>query len=271
MIATHPEPGAGDARRADADAARGAGGAALLPQHRAAAHRRVACCRGHARARASWNFLRRRRRPRPGHRHLRPDPAAAAADPRPTSSSPSAARTSSTRRRSSTTMEYEHPLYTPESVAAQPRLPECDTDRIVFAGAYHGWGFHEDGARSGLEAAERLGCRWSRGESVEPRCPARDGRCATASTNGSATPRPRAPASTRTTIRHTRRTPFKRTFTHRVAHLAGRPRRPARPRRARSRSRPATTSATPTATIREQRRGLPRRHGVDLHGAAGAS
>ena len=27
------------------------------------------------------------------------------------------------------TMEYEHPLYTPESVAAQRRLPECDTDR----------------------------------------------------------------------------------------------------------------------------------------------
>ena len=46
-------------------------------------------------------------------------------------------------------MEYEHPLYTPASVAAQRRLPEIATDRIAFAGAYHGWGFHEDGARSG--------------------------------------------------------------------------------------------------------------------------
>ncbi len=55
--------------------------------------------------------------------------------------------------------EYAHPLYTPESVAAQARLAECDTDRIAFAGAYHGWGFHEDGARSGLAAAERLGFR----------------------------------------------------------------------------------------------------------------
>ena len=54
-------------------------------------------------------------------------------------------------------MEYEHPLYTPASVAAQARLPEIATDRVVFAGAYHGWGFHEDGARSGLAAAERLG------------------------------------------------------------------------------------------------------------------
>ena len=57
--------------------------------------------------------------------------------------------------------EYAHPLYTPDSVAAQARLPECDTDRIAFAGAYHGWGFHEDGARSGLAAAERLGFRWA--------------------------------------------------------------------------------------------------------------
>ena len=58
--------------------------------------------------------------------------------------------------------EYAHPLYTPESVAAQARLPECATDRVAFAGAYHGWGFHEDGARSGLVAAERLGFRWLR-------------------------------------------------------------------------------------------------------------
>ncbi|TYL55063.1 DUF1365 family protein [Nocardioides sp. BGMRC 2183] len=55
---------------------------------------------------------------------------------------------------------YEHPQYTPSSVAARARLPEIDTDRIVFAGAYHGWGFHEDGARSGLAAVERLGFGW---------------------------------------------------------------------------------------------------------------
>ncbi len=57
-------------------------------------------------------------------------------------------------------MEYEHPLYTPESVAAQRRLPELNTTRVAFAGAYHGWGFHEDGARSGLVAAEHLGLTW---------------------------------------------------------------------------------------------------------------
>ncbi|RUP01992.1 MAG: amine oxidase [Mycobacterium sp.] len=54
-------------------------------------------------------------------------------------------------------MTYSHPLYTPESVAAQRLLPTLDDDRVVFAGAYHGWGFHEDGAASGVRAAQRLG------------------------------------------------------------------------------------------------------------------
>jgi uncharacterized protein len=63
-------------------------------------------------------------------------------------------------------MEYAHPLYDPASVAARGRLPSISTDRIAFAGAYHGWGFHEDGARSGLAAAERLGLRWDPGGGV---------------------------------------------------------------------------------------------------------
>ena len=57
-------------------------------------------------------------------------------------------------------MVYEHPVYTPESVAVQQRLPELAGDVCVFAGAYHGWGFHEDGCRSGVEAAAALGVRW---------------------------------------------------------------------------------------------------------------
>ena len=117
--------------------------------------------------------------------------------------------------------EYAHPLYTPESVAAQARLPECATDRVAFAGAYHGWGFHEDGARSGLVAAERLGYRWLRRDEVPSRN-RRDGSAvgspglvtvasATSSTSDEVT----TPAVYRTTITHTRRKPFKRTFTHR--------------------------------------------------------
>lgn len=58
------------------------------------------------------------------------------------------------------TMDYEHPGYTPESVAAQRRLPDLNDGVVAFAGAYFGWGFHEDGARSGVEAARSLGAEW---------------------------------------------------------------------------------------------------------------
>ena len=100
--------------------------------------------------------------------------------------------------------EYAHPLYTPTSVAARALLPEISTDRVAFAGAYHGWGFHEDGARSGLAAAERLGLSWpDTGDA-----PAVEVRAERASTTGHG-------RIFRTTIGHTRRRPFRRTFTHR--------------------------------------------------------
>jgi predicted NAD/FAD-binding protein len=57
-------------------------------------------------------------------------------------------------------MDYAHPEYTPTSVAAQRRLPELNTGVTAFAGAYHGWGFHEDGCRSGAAAARALGGSW---------------------------------------------------------------------------------------------------------------
>lgn len=58
------------------------------------------------------------------------------------------------------TMQYAHPIYTPRSVAAQAELGGLATERTVYAGAYHGWGFHEDGCRSGVEAARHLGAHW---------------------------------------------------------------------------------------------------------------
>ncbi|MEP6599521.1 MAG: FAD-dependent oxidoreductase [Actinomycetota bacterium] len=57
-------------------------------------------------------------------------------------------------------MVYDHPVYTAESVAARQRLGELNDGVIAYAGAYHGWGFHEDGCRSGVQAAASLGADW---------------------------------------------------------------------------------------------------------------
>lgn len=58
-------------------------------------------------------------------------------------------------------MRYHHPLHTRASVAAQARKAEIQGQRRTwFAGAYWGWGFHEDGMRSAVEVASALGARW---------------------------------------------------------------------------------------------------------------
>ena len=57
-------------------------------------------------------------------------------------------------------MTYEHPIYTATSVEAQRHLSKLNDARLAFAGAYHGWGFHEDGCRSGVAAAESFGATW---------------------------------------------------------------------------------------------------------------
>ncbi len=56
---------------------------------------------------------------------------------------------------------YTHPLYTLESMAAQAELPVLSGRRHTeYAGAYHGYGFHEDGLASGVRAAAALGVKW---------------------------------------------------------------------------------------------------------------
>lgn len=54
-------------------------------------------------------------------------------------------------------LQYEHPVFTPEAVAAQARHAEIDgLDRAYFCGAYWGFGFHEDGVVSALAALDHF-------------------------------------------------------------------------------------------------------------------
>lgn len=58
-------------------------------------------------------------------------------------------------------ISYAHPLFSADSVAAQPRLAGLGHDRrTAFCGAWQGWGFHEDGLVSGIAAAQWLGAEW---------------------------------------------------------------------------------------------------------------
>ena len=59
------------------------------------------------------------------------------------------------------TIQYAHPVFTTAGMAAQARVAEISggRGRTHFAGAYWGWGFHEDGVVSGTRVAERFGAR----------------------------------------------------------------------------------------------------------------
>jgi uncharacterized protein len=55
---------------------------------------------------------------------------------------------------------YDHPQFDAVAIAAQTMLPQIQgRGGVWFAGAWTGFGFHEDGLRSGLEAAEALGAQ----------------------------------------------------------------------------------------------------------------
>ncbi len=57
------------------------------------------------------------------------------------------------------TIDYSHPVYTTAGVAAQAQHAAISglRQRTHYAGAYWGWGFHEDGVRSALRACEPFG------------------------------------------------------------------------------------------------------------------
>jgi predicted NAD/FAD-binding protein len=61
-------------------------------------------------------------------------------------------------------IQYEHPIYSRASVAAQQRQADINCDRTFFCGAYWRNGFHEDGVVSALNALEHFEERLSNGQ-----------------------------------------------------------------------------------------------------------
>jgi predicted NAD/FAD-binding protein len=61
-------------------------------------------------------------------------------------------------------VQYEHPVYSGEAVAAQKRQAELNSDRTFFCGAYWRNGFHEDGVVSALNAVTHFEERLSDGK-----------------------------------------------------------------------------------------------------------
>jgi predicted NAD/FAD-binding protein len=58
------------------------------------------------------------------------------------------------------TFDYDHPLFDQAALDAQAKLADIQgINRTWFAGAYAGYGFHEDGCQAGLSVAAALGAR----------------------------------------------------------------------------------------------------------------
>jgi len=54
-------------------------------------------------------------------------------------------------------IEYDHPLFTTESVAAQKKLPELNKQGdIYYCGSYFRYGFHEDAFMSAVDLSQVL-------------------------------------------------------------------------------------------------------------------
>ena len=51
---------------------------------------------------------------------------------------------------------YSHPIFDKNAVYAQKFISNKNNKNIWFCGAYLGYGFHEDGIKSGLEVAEKI-------------------------------------------------------------------------------------------------------------------
>ena len=52
-------------------------------------------------------------------------------------------------------IDYQHPVFDPQAIQAQAQLPSIQgLKNCWFAGAYAGYGFHEDGLASAVRVAK---------------------------------------------------------------------------------------------------------------------
>lgn len=115
------------------------------------------------RARASWNYCIPREPGRPVvltydlnrlQGHLSPDPICVTLNATQSIGAGKILRQ----------IEYHHPVYSREALAAQQRFSEINgQNRTYFCGAYWGHGFHEDGVNSALAVGRSFGITLQRG------------------------------------------------------------------------------------------------------------
>jgi predicted NAD/FAD-binding protein len=66
---------------------------------------------------------------------------------------------------------YDHPVFGNTSVLAQNTIQQIQgTQHTWYCGAWLGYGFHEDGLKSGITVAKQLGARvpWEQADDVQP-------------------------------------------------------------------------------------------------------